>query len=63
MGNDDKPTNFGKPDCECKMCQTNRVNGNKHKINHGEPKSACELAENEVNRVTLPGDVDYVPKG
>ena len=59
VGNDVKPANFGQPDCECQHCQTNRVNGNKHTINHGAWKSAQELDEGELNRVALPGDVDY----
>lgn len=56
------PANFGQPDCQCKHCQQNRANGNKHIINHGPYKTADELAPNEVNRMSLPGDVDYVPE-
>ncbi|KKL47717.1 hypothetical protein LCGC14_2332710, partial [marine sediment metagenome] len=54
-----KPVNYGEPDCECKMCETNRANGNKHVINHGQYKRAKQLTSKELNRVTLPGDVDY----
>ncbi len=54
-----KPANYGLDDCECQHCKTNRVNGNKHTINHGAYKSANELGEHELNRVSLPGDVDY----
>ena len=54
-----RPANFGEPDCECMHCQTNRVNGNRHVINHGAWKPAKELGKKELNRVTLPGDVDY----
>ena len=46
-------------DCNCLHCQTNRANGSRHSINHGPWKSAGELAANEINRVPLPGDVDY----
>ena len=48
--------NYGEANCECKMC---RVNGNKHIINHGTYKPAKQLQSKELNRVTLPGDVDY----
>ena len=52
--------NFGLPDCECKQCQINRRNGNKHIINHGPYKAADQLTTNEYNRVPLPGDPDYI---
>ncbi len=55
-----KPANFGQPDCQCQMCRTNRVNGNKHTINHGAYKQSHELYEHELNRVTLPSDADYI---
>jgi len=54
-----KPTNYGLDDCECQHCKTNRFNGNKHTINHGAYKRSHELGEHEINRVSLPGDVDY----
>lgn len=54
-----KPLNFGQPDCKCMTCRANKVNGNKHKVNHGPYKHAGQLARGEVNRVALPGDVDY----
>jgi hypothetical protein len=53
------PANYGQPDCQCKHCRQNRANKSKLVINHGDYKKASELADNEVNRVTLPGDVDY----
>ena len=53
------PANFSKPDCQCQMYKTNRVNGDKHTINHGKYKRNYELAEHELNRVSLPDDVDY----
>ena len=64
QANSDKPLieNFGQPDCQCQMCKTNRVNGNKHIINHGEWQQAGKLRPNELNRVTLPGDLDYTSK-
>ena len=55
-----KPANYGQSDCQCKMCQSTRSRANGRLINHGPWKSAGELAANEVNRVPLPGDVDYV---
>jgi hypothetical protein len=54
------PANFGQPDCECRHCQQNRRSDHKLIINHGAWKPASQLAANEVNRVSLPGDVDYV---
>ena len=45
--------------CNCQHCQTNKVNGGKHVINHGAYKRNYELASKEVNRVSLPGDADY----
>ncbi len=54
-----RPMNWGLPDCQCQHCQTARVNNSKNTINHGAWKSYADLADNEVNRVTLPGDVDY----
>ncbi len=51
--------NYGQPNCCCQHCQTNRANNNKHIINHGAYKRSHELGENELNRVALPGDVDF----
>ncbi len=55
-----KPANFGFPDCECKHCQYNRTYGNKFTLNHGVWKRVSKLGKLELNRVSLPGDVDYV---
>jgi len=54
------PDNYGEPDCQCRHCQQNRANRNKHIINHSHYKAQDQLVSNEVNRVSLPGDVDYV---
>jgi hypothetical protein len=54
------PLNFGKPDCQCWHCKQNREMGGKLIINHGAYKKFEELLPSEVNRVSLPGDVDYV---
>jgi hypothetical protein len=55
-----KIINYGQPDCECKHCQNHRANkGSKLTLNHGKYKTAKELADNEINRVSLPGDADY----
>jgi hypothetical protein len=51
--------NFGQPDCECMHCRQNRRQGSHHILNHGPHKPASELSPNELNRVALPGDVDY----
>ena len=51
---------FGGPDCQCRHCQQNRRQGSRHVLNHGPYKSARVLASNELNRVPLPGDPDYV---
>lgn len=53
------PANYGQPDCECKHCRANRAHGSKHTINHGPYKPFVQLKPGEVNRVSLPGDVDY----
>lgn len=54
------PANFGQPDCECRHCRNNRASGLSKLINHGPYKPASELFSGELNRVALPGDVDYV---
>ena len=54
-----KPPNFGQPDCECRHCQNNRQSGDHKLINHGPHKLIGELKDHELNRVSLPGDVDY----
>lgn len=54
------PANYGTPDCACKHCQTERSKaGGRRLINHGAYKDRNQLADKEVNRVSLPGDVDY----
>ena len=50
---------FGDVDCECGMCHNKVINKSNNIINHGEYKVASELGENEINRVSLPDDVDY----
>jgi len=57
-----KPANFGLLDCQCYHCQQNRNTGNKLVINHEHYKPANELRPNEVNRQSLPGDIDYHPE-
>lgn len=54
-----KPANFGKVDCDCGLCKSNRATGSRKKINHGPWKDVTELEQDELNRVTIPGDVDY----
>lgn len=53
------PANFGQIDCQCMHCQQNRRSNHKLLINHGDHKPANQLMKNEVNRVSLPGDIDY----
>lgn len=55
------PANYGQPDCQCRHCQQTKVSRERGQliINHGPRKSATELGDNEANRVSLPGDVDY----
>lgn len=55
----DKPANFGQPDCECWHCRAVRSNCLKVILNHGPYKPASRLSKAELNRVPLPGDVDY----
>ena len=60
----EQPANFGQPDCDCKHCQQHRATkGSKLTLNHGAHKTANELGEHEINRVSLPGDVDYIGAG
>lgn len=51
--------NYGQPNCECQHCINNRANGSKHTLNHGAWKTAADLGDQELNRVSLPGDADY----
>jgi hypothetical protein len=57
--NPNLPANYGLADCQCRHCCNNRRAGSKHIINHAAYKPAAELLPNELNRVSLPGDVDY----
>ena len=50
------PVRYGMADCKCRHCKLDK---GKHKINHWAYKIAHELEKNEINRVVLPGDVDY----
>ena len=52
--------NYGLPDCQCKHCQNNRNSGYKYILNHGPYKKLSELGTREYNRVSLPGDPDYI---
>jgi hypothetical protein len=54
------PANFGQADCQCLHCRANTNNGNRLTINHGQYKTADQLQPNEVNRVSLPSDIDYI---
>lgn len=60
LGTGEGVVNFGKSDCQCKHCQSNRANNGRLVINHGPYKPVGQLADHEVNRVSLPGDPDYV---
>ncbi len=55
-----KPANFGASDCMCKMCIGNRAKPTPLMLNHGVWKRCDQLGRDEINRVPLPGDVDYV---
>jgi hypothetical protein len=52
--------NYGLPGCGCKHCQQTRTNKSDLKLNHGSYKAASQLSPGEINRVSLPGDNDYV---
>ena len=54
-------TYTGGDGCGCGMCKNNESRPLKERkiINHGPYKPAGDLAENELNRVSVPGDVDY----
>lgn len=47
------------PSRPCQHCQANNPHKVPLSINHGPHKHAAELEDNEVNRVSLPGDEDY----
>jgi hypothetical protein len=51
---------YSQPDCECGHCKTARANKSNLVINHGVFKPAEQLKDGEINRVSLPGDADYV---
>lgn len=59
----ERPDNYGLLECTCMHCQSHRANNSKGVINHGPWKDESELGEREINRVTLPGDRDYVGVG
>ncbi len=63
IGRERLPANFGQPDCQCRHCQNSRV-ARPHRghwsLNHGHTRQPEELADNELNRVAMPGDIDYV---
>jgi hypothetical protein len=52
-------SDYGQADCQCGHCRNNRSTGSRYTLNHGPYKTAAELAKNEINRVALPGDMDY----
>jgi hypothetical protein len=58
----DKPANYGRADCQCKHCQQVQTNKSNAILNHNGYMSASELIANGYthNRVSLPGDVDYI---
>jgi len=53
----------GGPDCGCRHCANVRASGSGHILNHGLHKTTYELSQGELNRVSLPGDIDYEVKG
>jgi endogenous inhibitor of DNA gyrase (YacG/DUF329 family) len=53
------PDNYGTSDCQCQSCEQNHINKDRYVINHGDYKDYSQLGDNEINRVALPGDVDY----
>jgi len=58
----DSPANYGQSDCQCRHCTNVRAAGGRHVLNHGPYKPGNELSRHELNRVSLPGDVDYTGK-
>ncbi len=53
------PKSYGTKQCQCMHCKQTRRRARPRIINHWARKTATELHNNEVNRVCLPGDVDY----
>ena len=55
-----QPQGHDGPDCPCMHCTQARANnGSNNHIWHGELLTAGELQPGQVNRVSLPGDLDY----
>jgi hypothetical protein len=55
------PANYGLSNCACLHCRATKSNKSDKILNHGAYKHGEQLAANELNRVSLPGDIDYVP--
>lgn len=55
------PANYGQADCRCRHCQQTKILRERGQLtlNHGARKTITELGDNEINRVSLPDDVDY----
>ena len=55
-------TDFGGPDCQCGNCRQTRAHGKDKRRNHGEYMTGEQLDEAGIdgNRVSVPGDADYV---
>jgi hypothetical protein len=53
------PANYGLSNCACLHCRAVKTNKSNAILNHGPVKTYEQLAANEYNRVSLPGDVDY----
>jgi len=55
------PANYGQDNCGCMHCKQLKVINPKAKLNHSGYMTAAELEANgfDVNRVSLPGDIDY----
>lgn len=56
---DEVPEKYGSKQCRCVCCKNNRLLLKPRVVNHWAYKPASELAKNEINRVSMAGDVDY----
>lgn len=58
----DKPLNLGRSDCQCRHCLSLITNKITAHLNHGAYMEADDLgkADYDFNRVSLPGDIDYI---
>jgi hypothetical protein len=58
--NNNLPLNFGLDNCQCKHCQQCRTNNLNVTLWHGKQAVVIGSGLIPLNRVSLPGDIDYI---